>query len=57
MTIESLIDVLQKLPKNYEIAFSGVDNVPEREVSIVISHKEQFIILKYRSYLHEPKND
>jgi len=53
MTIDSLIAELNKLPSNYEVVFSGHKDVPEREIQVIISYKEEFVIIKYRSYLEE----
>lgn len=50
MTIDSLIAELSKFPKDYEVIFSGHKDIPEREVRIIISHKERFVLVKYRSY-------
>jgi len=50
LTIDSLIAELSKFPKDYEVTFvAGGDKIAEREIQIIIAHKEKFIIIKYKS--------
>lgn len=53
MTIDSLIAELSKFPLDYEVIIIGEEKVSEREVNFIISHRERFVILKYKSLKYE----
>jgi uncharacterized protein with von Willebrand factor type A (vWA) domain len=53
MTVDSLVSELTKFPKDYEVILVGDRTVPEREIIVIVSHKEKFLIVKYTSFNDE----